>query len=77
MIGTQALSLSLAFSFCHSCKADLGRGDVLRFRISHLCQYLCGNAQLKICRENTNMWWYFLLWDRPKNWPSTNSVVAK
>jgi len=58
MTGNQTHSLS--FSFCHYCKAYLRKGDDLRFRISHLSHYLCENAQLKICRENINMWWYFL-----------------
>jgi len=59
MTGTQTHSLS--FSFCHYCKAYLLKGDDLRFRISHLSHYLCENAQLKICRENINMW---SLWDQ-------------
>uniref|UniRef100_A0A8C2FWK1 Neurobeachin-like 2 n=1 Tax=Cyprinus carpio TaxID=7962 RepID=A0A8C2FWK1_CYPCA len=42
MIGIPALSLS-CFHCCHSCKADLGKGDVLRFRISNVFHYRCEN----------------------------------
>lgn len=46
-IGTD---LSLSPSFCHSCKAALGKGEALSFKRSHLFYYLHEKAITEIYR---------------------------
>lgn len=70
-------ALFLAFSFCHACKADLGKGDVLKFRISNLFHYLCENAQLKICREKYKHEVVLSLWYKPQICQAQTRFLAK